>query len=172
MRIRIDEHKKIIIDADVIIHFSKANQLGILHTIFPNPIYILNFVFNEVFIGNLKIQVENMIRFGFLQELEFNNDITVLREFALLKRKYGIGESACMAYCRYHNDVLASSNLKDIKKYCEQHKIQYLTTMDFLLAAYEKGLLSEPACDQFIKDVRSKGSKLPASNLRKYLESL
>lgn len=172
MEIRIDEHKKIIIDADVIIHFSKADQLGILHMIYPNQIFLLDFVFNEVFIGNLKIQVENMIRFGFIKELEFNDDITVLREFAFLKRKYGIGESACMAYCRYHDDVLASSNLRDIKQYCEQHKIQYLTTMDFLLAAYEKGILSESGCDQFIKKVLSKGSKLPVSSLRKYIESL
>ncbi|MDF1571942.1 MAG: hypothetical protein P1P82_10025 [Bacteroidales bacterium] len=172
MRIRIGEHKKIIIDADVIIHFSKADQLGILHTIYPNQIYLLDFVFKEVFMGNLKIQVENMIRFGFLQELEFNDDIKVLREFALLKRKFGTGESACMAYCRFHDDVLASSNLKDIKKYCEQHKIQYLTTMDFLLTAYDKGILAESECDQFITDVLSKGSKLPYTNIKKYIESM
>ena len=116
MAIKIDKKKKIIIDADVIIHFINGDQLGILHTIFPNKIYILDFVFQEVFIGRLITQVENLIRFGFVEELEFDGDLDVAKEFAQLKRTFGIGESACMAYCRYNDDVIASSNLKDIKR--------------------------------------------------------
>jgi len=36
------------------------------------------------------------------------------KEFFILQKKYGLGESAAMVYCKYRNDVLASSNLKDI----------------------------------------------------------
>ena len=157
MALNIDNTKKIIIDADVIIHFI---------------IYILDVVFTEVFIGNLRTQVENMIRFNVLQELEFDGNIKVAKEFALLKRQYGIGESACMAYCRYNDDIIASSNLKDIKSYCNQHNIQYLTTMDFIYQAYCNGQLKEPECDVFIANVLSKGSRLPHKTMRSYLKSI
>ena len=98
MAAKIDKGKKIIIDADVIIHFIKGDQLGLLPTIFPNKIYILDVVFQEVFVGRLRTQVENLLRFGLIQELEFDGNLQVMKEFAQLKKQFGIGESACMAY--------------------------------------------------------------------------
>jgi hypothetical protein len=72
----------------------------------------------------------------------------------------GKGESAIMAYCRFHKDVLASSNLTDIANYCEEYGIVYITTMDFLSEAFRQQILTEKECDDFIKSVKSKGSKL------------
>ncbi|MDY9919809.1 MAG: hypothetical protein U2P89_13195 [Proteiniphilum sp.] len=48
-----------------------------------------------------------------------------------------------MAYCRYRNNVLASSNLKNIVDYCEENKITYFTTMDFLYQAMISKMMSE-----------------------------
>lgn len=56
-------------------------------------------------------------------------------EFLNLQKNFGLGESASMAYCRYRNNVLASSNLRDITNYCEKNDISYFTTMDFLYQA-------------------------------------
>lgn len=111
---------------------------------------MLDYIFKEVFKGSLRTEVENLIRFGFVKELEFEDDLQVVREFARLKKSFGVGESACMAYCKFNKDVIGSSNLKDIKTYCEENNIQYLTTMDFLLEAYYKNILSEEECDEFI----------------------
>lgn len=172
MTLQIDPTKKIIVDADVIIHFIKGEQLGILTSVFPNELYLLDYVFKEVFFGQSKTQVENLIRYKRIQELKFDGDINVVTEFAKLKRRFGPGESACMAYCRYHKDILASSNLKDIKTYCQEHGIQYLTTMDFLYEAFCKNLLNEMECDTFISMVLSKRSKLPFQSMRDYLLSL
>lgn len=126
MTLQIDPTKKIIVDADVIIHFIKGEQLGILTSVFPNKLYILDYVFKEVFSGKSKTQIENLIRYKCIKELKFDGDINVVTEFAKLKRRFGPGESACMAYCKYHKDVLASSNLKDIKTYCQEKKPQNL----------------------------------------------
>ncbi len=172
MPITIDPNKKILLDADVIIHFFKGDKLSILHKIFPNKLYILDFVFNEILKGTLRIQVENLLRFKYVFELEFENDSRVRAEYARLKKFFGSGESACMAYCRYNNDVLASSNLKDISKYCNENNIQYLTTMDFIYQAYSTGVLSETDCDYFIFNVKSKGSKLPYTTIKDYLLSI
>ena len=172
MAIRIDPSKKILLDADVIIHFIKGDQIGILHTIFHNKLYLLDVVFAEVFKGSLRIQVENLYRYHMIHDLSISNDLNVLKEYARLKKIYGSGESACMAYCKFHQDVLASSNLKDIKRYCEENEIQYLTTMDFLFEAYQKGILDEAECDYFIHNVKSKGSKLPCNTITEFIKRL
>lgn len=170
---KIEKGKKIILDADVIIHFIKGKQIGMLHTIFPkNKLCILIDVYDEVFQGAIRTQVDNLLKFKMVESIDFSTDIRVLMEYAKLKKQFGAGESACMAYCRYHKDVLGSSNLKDIKNYCKEHDIQYLTTMNFLNESYNKKLLSEADCDEFIYYVKSSGSKLPFGTIKEYRESL
>ena len=90
-------------------------------------------------------------------------------EYARLLQTFGKGESACMAYCRYTHNVIGSSNLKDIKEYCEKQQITYLTTIDFLYYAMKRGKMSVEDCEQFVKDVVAKGSKLPTVDFGKYL---
>lgn len=162
----INNNAKILLDADVIIHFIKGGRLGTLPSIFPNKLYLIDIVFDEVFVkSSNRTEVENMIQFGFFKELkidEAGQDVK-LEYFRLTGTSggnRGKGESAVMAYCRYHKDVLASSNLKDIRSYCDEHKIAYLTTMDFLAEAFRKLIMTEIECDEFIKTVKAKGSHL------------
>ena len=86
-------------------------------------------------------------------------------EYARLISTLGRGESACMVFCRDNNDVLGSSNLRDIKEYCEKNQITYLTTIDFLYYAYVRKKMTEKECRQFIVDVNSKGSRLPVVDI-------
>lgn len=54
---------KIVLDADVIIHFSKGDMLSILPNIFPNYDYIvLDKVYEEI-LGDIKTQLDNQITF-------------------------------------------------------------------------------------------------------------
>jgi hypothetical protein len=99
----------------------------------------------------------------------FPNRGDINKEYARLLRKFGEGESACMAVARFENKYIASSNLKDIKSYCVEHEIVYYTTMDILLEGLNQRILSEEECDQFIFDVKSKGSKLPCDSMLEYL---
>lgn len=85
--------------------------------------------------------------------IEFPNRSDIIQEYARLLRKFGEGESACMAVARFENKYIASSNLKDIKSYCVEHEIVYYTTMDILLEGLNQKKLSEEECDQFIFDV-------------------
>ena len=155
------ERVKIVLDADVIIHFSKGSLLSLLPQIFPEYDYIvLDKVYNEL--ASVKSQLDNQIRFfGNIKKEVFEPTIEIMREYAQLKKTFGDGESACMAYCRYTANIIGSSNLKDIKNYCTEHKITYLTTLDFLYYAWYRKLLTEDDCKTFINDVVSKGSRLP-----------
>lgn len=81
----------------------------------------------------------------------------------------GKGESACMVYCRYHNDVVGSSNTKDITDYCKQYGITYLTTNDFLFYAIQRSLITKEEAVAFIQNVRSMGSYPPIVDFDKYI---
>ena len=111
------------------------------------------------------------MNFKLVSELTITSEKKVLLEYNRLRKQFGKGESACLAYCRFHDDVIGSSNLKDIKIYCETHKIVYLTTMDFLAEAFRTGVMDEAACDFFIYQVKLKGSRLPFNTIKEYLEN-
>ncbi|MFA4851282.1 MAG: hypothetical protein WC868_00195 [Bacteroidales bacterium] len=163
--------KIILLDADVIIHFYKGEHILTLKKIFPGRLFILDIVLNELN-GNLttKEVVDNFLNFGIAKRMDFPNDRNIKVEYALLRKRFGNGESACMAVSRYNKNILASSNLKDIVDYCIKYGIEYLTTMDFLTHALNNGILSESECDEFIDKVILKGSKLPCRTIKEYKE--
>lgn len=93
-------------------------------------------------------------------------------EFIALQIRFGLGESAAMVYCKYRNNVLASSNLRDIVEYCEANRITYFTTMDFLYQAMICKILTEKECDQSILEVIAKNSKLPVPGMCDFVPRL
>ena len=134
-------HKKtkIVLDADVIIHFIEAGNFSLLPDIFPEYEYIvLDVVYNEVSKNNkTKKFIDNYLHhFPKLKQETFAPKGESIKEYFSLQRVLGKGESACMVYCRDNRDVLGSSNLRDIKDYCSKNCITYLTTLDFLYYAY------------------------------------
>jgi len=155
------EKVKIILDADVLLHFAKAGRLNMLPEILPEYEHVvLSTVYDEI--GSIQNQLDNQIFFlKNISKETFNPTGEMMIEYARLLRTFGKGESACMAYCRYTHNVIGSSNLKGIKEYCEKQKITYLTTIDFLYYAMKRGKMSVEECEQFVKDVVAKGSKLP-----------
>lgn len=167
---------KIVLDADVIIHFAKGDMLSLLPQIFPNYDYIvLDKVYNEIY-EPLKSQLNNQIQhLKNITILKFTPTGEILKEFAYLtstKVGLGIGESACMVYCRYNNDVVGSSNLTDIKKYCDCHEITYLTTFDFLYYAIRQNLITIEEANAFVYTVKSRDSKLPDPNFDLFVSSV
>lgn len=159
---------KIILDADVIIHFLKAGHIGVLTQIYPNQLYMPDVVFQETFFGREKTEVENLLKFKLIHEIEIKSDILIFAEYNRLKKQFGKGESACMAYCRFTRDAIGSSNLKDIRLYCEEYKITYLTTLDFIAMAFKKNLLTEAECDYFIYLIDPR-KRLPVERIVDYL---
>lgn len=165
---------KIVLDADILIHFSKGELLSTLPSIFPNYQHIvLSSVFEELK-GDIKNQVENQIKYLKNIVLEkFTPGGEMLREYSILLTTKGKGESACLAYCRFNNDVVGSSNIRDIKDYCTEHKITYLKTFDFLYFAIQKEIITMDEAVEFRNKVVAKGSKLPSEmELREYKSDL
>ena len=163
---------KIVLDADVLIHFSKGGMLSLLPDILPEYEHvILSTVYFEI--HSIRNQVDNQVHL--LKNItieQFNPTGEMLKEYALLQKSYGKGESACMAYCKFTHHVIGSSNLRDIKEYCEKEQITYLTTLDFLYYAFVRGKISSEECSQFISTVNANDSHLPAVDITKYIPSV
>jgi predicted nucleic acid-binding protein len=165
------DETKILLDADVVIHFVKAGYQMKLTSIFPGRLIMLDKVKQELmkrrsdtlgianFLDWCKIPVESM-----------PNDVTILREYARLKQLRGEGESACMAVARFRSQYIASSNLRDIREYCEEYGITYYTTMEILEEAMNTGMMTETECDQFISEVKQKKSRLPVNSMKDYFQ--
>lgn len=161
---------KIVLDADVLIHFSKGELLSILPTIFPNYQYIiLSSVFEELK-GDVKSQVENQIQYlKNMSVVKFAPSGEILKEYSILLSTKGKGESACLAYCRFNHDVVGSSNIRDVEDYCAKYQITYLKTFDFLYFAIQSKIVTIDEAVEFRNKVVDKGSKLPSEKeLREY----
>lgn len=140
--------RSILIDADVVSHFVIAGEALSFNKIFPrNPIFMLDKVHAELQqwpSDVLRTEVAVMLSKKIIRLMNFpDNNEAIVKEYAWIKSMLfkGDGESACLAVVRYTKNILASSNLKDIKSYCLTHKIDYLTTMDFLCEALRRGVL-------------------------------
>lgn len=150
---------KILLDADVIIHFAKGDCLSLLPRILPEYEYVvLSFVYDEL--ESLKHQLDNQIHImKNITLIDFSKSSKeVVIEYAKLRHRFGKGESACMAYCRFNHDIVGSNNTKDVTEYCERNGITFLTTFDFLYLAFKKKLMSSDDCKKFITIVTSRGS--------------
>lgn len=163
---------RIVLDADVLIHFSKGGMLSLLPDILPEYEHvILSTVYEEI--HSIRNQVDNQVRFLKNITLEqFNPTGDMLKEYALLLKNFGKGESACMAYCKFTHHVIGSSNLKDIKEYCCREQITYLTTLDFLYYAFHRGKISSEECSQFISTVNANDSHLPVVDITRYVPTV
>jgi predicted nucleic acid-binding protein len=169
-------NKSILLDADVLIHLTKGERINLLYELFPDRLLILDVVIAELKVfPDALTQVNNMILFKRIVQYVLPKHITqsVYQEYAKIRKEtpnIGPGEGYCMAVAKYDDKIIASSNLRDIKSYCTENSIHYITTMDILVHAFQRGIMTEAECDNFIYNVISRGSKLPRNTMKEYFE--
>lgn len=167
---KIPDHAGVLLDSDVVRHFIKGERIQLLYDVFGPRLIFLDVVRDELFrSSHIVKRVENFISFNSIRVIPLpTDDMRVMKEFTQLTRRFGYGESACMAYARFNDNIIASSNLKDIVDYCERNAIVYVTTMDILIQCLERRLLAEEEADEFISLVKSRGSILPFNTIKAY----
>jgi hypothetical protein len=167
--------KLILLDADVLIHFFKGEELLLLPKLYPNRLLIIQEVINELKTHDYQLIITTLINTKLVRIYEIPKSLSanILYEIAKIQKEVPsaeLGERVCMAIAKHDNKIVASSNIKDIKSYCSANKIEYLTTMDILVQAYQQEIIDEADADYFIYNVKSKGSKLPCNTIKEYLE--
>lgn len=152
-----DTTYKILLDCDVISHFIINNALNDLPNILsPHQCFVLDYVYDEVAARPMRLAfLEPLIRSGQVKKMDFPEDEKINKEFARIKSKkpiIGDGERACMAVARFNEDIIASSNFRDVAPYCNEYNILYLGTLDILFIATTKKIYDEARCDSFIQN--------------------
>ena len=150
------KYKLILLDCDVISHFIANQVLSDLPQILsPHQCIVLDYVYAEVAARPYRLAfLDSLIKSGQIKKMDFPEELEINVEFARIKSNnhlIGDGERACMAVARYHKNVVASSNFRDIAPYCDKNNILYLGTLDILSIAFTKGLYTENQCDTFIQ---------------------
>lgn len=168
-----EKKTKIVLDADVINHFVRGGLLSLLPNIFPEfEFIVLDIVKKELPVLILSTLVKQIKEEKNIKEVVFGQNNIEIKEYFRLTATNGLGlgrgESACMVYCRYHHDVVGSSNTKDITQYCKEHNITFLTTNDFLYYAIQRNLLTIKEAEDFITQVRNLGSFPPIVDFNTY----
>ncbi|MBU0488381.1 MAG: hypothetical protein KKA07_06395 [Bacteroidetes bacterium] len=143
----------ILLDSDVVIHLFKAEKISLLMELFPQRVVMLDYVYEELMKNpTVRSFVENLFLWKQVQEIKF--PIALFNEFKLLKsRMAGIGERACLVYCKHNNHIIASSNTKDIVPYCTEHSIAYLTTLDIFAVAVERKKMTVDEANNLIQKI-------------------
>ena len=163
---------KIVLDADVIIHFAKGGLLNVLPSILPEyEFVVLDKVVEEVHKPALTQLQNQMLFLKNIREVKFGMSVEERREYARLVSQLclGKGESACMAYCRFNHDVVGSSNLRDIADYCKENKIVYLSTLDFLYYGIMRSVFSKDTAVELVRRVNSLNSRIPEVDFDTYV---
>lgn len=161
----------ILLDSDVVRHFINGGKIHQLSSIFPKRFVMLDKVKNELCRSKgIETTVNNFLTMTKVPVVPFPKQIEIIKEYALLTKQFGEGESACMAVAKHQKQFIASSNLKDISAFCKANGITYLTTMDILLHAFNTKLFSKKECDEFITNVKAKGSILPCNTLDEFIK--
>ena len=162
--------RKIVLDADVIINFSRASILSRLTDILKDYDFIvLDKVYNEI-LRDTKRELDNNVHLlKKIAIVPFPANLDMIKEYAKLVKTFGKGESACMAYCKFTDDVVGSSNFKDVSDYCKNNDITYLGTVDFLYYAVKNEIMTEEEGTKSMNDMITKGSRLPiGTNFNNY----
>ena len=170
---------KIVLDADIVIDFKDANHLPDLPKILPDYDFVILDVVLEKELGkwqstkNYILRQIEWIKTGpNLSIIEWKPDIETAKIYALLRQTKGVGESACIAYCQTHHDVLASCNLSDTRNYCEENGITYVTFLDLVWYAWRNKVMTEEECNQCIQDAIAAGNRIPNTRIAEYIPTI
>ncbi len=173
------EKIKIVLDADTVIDFKDANRLFDLPGILPDYDFVILDIVLDQELGKWKStkdyicrQIEWVKNGPKLSVIPWRPDFETMKIFATLNETKGIGESACIAYCQTHNDVLASCNLSDTREYCEQNGITYVTFLDLVWYAWRNNVMTEEECNACIQDAIAEGNRIPNIPIAEYMPTI
>ncbi len=116
----------ILLDADVVIHFYKADRLSVLQQLYKGRLLVLDLVLEELMRNKtIAPHVENFLRFKVIQEYTFpSQDEQIFKEYAFLRQRVGdeVIPSQAHAICIANRSML-DTRLKSGTRSQKSHRI-------------------------------------------------
>jgi predicted nucleic acid-binding protein len=172
--------KELFFDTDCISSFLWVKQENLLLQLYPGRIVLSYQVFIELSnpsIPHSKRKISVLCSNGDVSTMKImlgTEEYRLFYEIAFHPPRgeivLGKGEAAALALAKVHNGIVASNNMKDIKRYIEKLKLNHIATGDILVEAMIKGLIDENTGNQIWDNMLSKQRLLPAATFSDFLK--
>jgi len=167
-------------DTDCISSFLWVKQENLLLQMYTGRIILPYEVFIELSnpsIPHIKRKISALCSNGDVSTMKImmgTEEYRIFYEIAISPPKgevvIGKGEAAALALAKVHSGIVASNNMKDIKRYIEKLQLDHITTGDILVEAMSKGLIDENIGNQIWANMLSKRRLLPTATFSDYLK--
>ena len=171
--------KPLFFDTDCFSSFLWVKREDILLQLFPGQIILPQEVFSELSnpsIPHIAGKVAALQAAGDISTRQImvdSDEYTLYHQMAIAPPReavvIGKGEAAALALAKVNGGVVASNNLKDIRKYLGKYHLESLTTGGIMVAALRAGVIDENAGNQIWSKMLSKRRLLPTATFSDYL---
>lgn len=173
---------KLFFDTDCLSSFLWVKREDIILLNYSGRIVVPQFVYDEFCrpgVEHLRKTLDNMILFKAVYKMEIpygSAEADLFRELTRNPTKgmqtIGKGEASALVLAKTHDGIVASNNLRDIKRYAEEFGLPIMTTADIMIDAYRTSYITLPEADKIWEDMLLKKRKLPADSFSEYLRRL
>lgn len=160
----------IFFDTDCLNTFFRTGQADLLFKLYAYNIFLPVPVYKELW-GKYKIMVDKLYKEEIVGIEPVDVDEEVYVTYCELIQTIGKGEAGGLALAKRYHGILASNNLKDVKKYVREYHIPLLTTADILVEAFNNHLLSQSQANAVWGMMIRKGCLLGAPSFTAYLRN-
>ncbi|MCL4517221.1 MAG: hypothetical protein M1379_16830 [Firmicutes bacterium] len=174
--------EQLFFDTDCISSFLWVKQENILLRLYPGRIVLPQEVYDELSnpsIPHIKGKIAVLRSNGDIstQQILINTEAYRLYHAMAItppkgEKVIGKGEAAALALAKVYGGIIASNNLKDVRKYIEKYRLKHITTGDILVSALNTGLIDENTGNRIWIDMISKRRLLPAASFSDYLRAI
>lgn len=168
-------------DSDCISAFLWVKEQNLLVKLYPGRIVIPKPAYDELSYPTtpqLKQRMDSLISSNkaVLETIRIDSDTYELyQKLTTAPEKghmiIGSGEAASIAMAKTMGGIVASNNLKDIRSYVDEFKLDHITTGDILIEALKKGFITEIEGNNIWAAMVAKRRKLGASSFSEYIRS-
>lgn len=136
----------LIVDSTVIFNFVIINKFFVLEKLYGKQMIIPTDVKLETstspVVGPL---IANKIKEGTFEEytIDYECSTREINDYIYLKKRFGNGESACLAISKNWRCTIATDDMTAAKKYCKRNNISLIGTLGILYQAYIKCIIDK-----------------------------
>lgn len=164
----------LIMDSTILFNFIIIGKFEILESLYKNqmliPVDVKIEVSTDRVVGPL---LQEKINKGICEEyaIDYQCKPVEIKEYINLRKKFGHGESACLAIAKTWKVTIATDDMKAAKKYCEKNNISLIGTLGILYQAYDKNIITAEEGQAILSDmINIRAYKSPVSDFNSVIE--
>lgn len=167
----------LVLDADLLSCFLHTNHLALLGKLYPQAV-ILDVVRSEIDkVPSLRSALGQVTDSGWFSLTSIDVPSDEATEYASLTRKkrlpspLGHSEAAVMAWVRYNGGTVGSNNLRDVRTYCQNNNLRFMTIRAVVAdAVLNRESLSMVDAESFWAAMLTKGRRLPCQTAQEAVD--